>query len=86
MTPQTENVKPAGVNSEAYLADISGLVWPFIGNAFDKTFSRMVMENAAMLPAQSDGLLCMLLSAQACSDKGSLRSWMPRRIGCAVSR
>ena len=59
MTPQIEKVKPAGVNKEAYRAEISGIDWPFIGSALDRTFSTIMTAYATMLPPQSVIVLCI---------------------------
>ena len=86
MTPHIENVNPAGVNRDGYLAEISGIVCSLIGSAFDNTLNRITMAKATRLPPQSDRDLCIGVPRYAGSEACSFRSWIPRRMGCANSR
>ena len=52
MIPQIENVKPAGVNRDGYLAEISGGVWPPSGMLVAMALTAMVSKKAAIFPTQ----------------------------------
>src|SRR5210317_2384913 len=56
MTPQMENANPAGVNNDAYFADISVIVCPLRGIALDRTFNRIINAKATRLPPQSSNV------------------------------
>ena len=68
MIPQIENVNPAGVNRDGYLADISGGVWPPSGMLVAIALIAIASANASILPTQSTVVLFIRYVIRCCSE------------------